>query len=175
MCSEWAHNRYFLLCVMFPQNPKQIAFYGLSNLGTWLKIMSCYDEITHKIMNAKEFLQASSHMPSKVLLLVNRNPQTGSKPNYCVKSHLSACWSGKNASSSIDLTAALPSGSPLHHPNHPLSTISTGAWDPNWICPKKMTQIIPTIAPTICCHTWRLLRDFSNFQITSRVGKTEWQ
>lgn len=111
-----------------------------------------------------QMLQASPYPLSKVFLLVNRIPRTGSKPNYCVKSHLSACWSGKNASSSIDLTAAPPSGSPLHHPNHPLSTGSAGARDPNWICPNKMTQIIPTIAPTICSRTRRLRKDFLTFK-----------
>lgn len=50
---------------------------------------------------------------------------------------------------------------------------STGAWDPNWICPNKMTQIIPTIASTICYHTWRLLKDFFNFQITCKSWKTD--
>lgn len=42
-----------------------------------------------------------------------------------------------------------------------------GARDPNRICPKKMTQIIPTIAPAICYHTWRALTCFqlsNNFQ-----------
>lgn len=91
-------------------------------------------------------------------------------PIYCVKSHLSTCWNGKNASGLIDLVAALPSGSPLHHPNHPLSTISTEAWDPNWICPKKMTQIIPSIAPTICYHTWRWLQGFVTPKWLTELG-----
>lgn len=73
----------------------------------------------------KELFQVHLHVLF-VLLLVKRNPHNWGKPNYWVKSHLFACWSGgKNAWCLIDLATAPPSGSSLHHPNLPLSTVST--------------------------------------------------
>lgn len=108
-----------------------------------------------------------------VLLLVNRNPQPGSKPNYWVNSHLSACWSGKNASSMIDLTAALPSGPPLHHPNHPLSTFFHRGLRPKLNMSKqddtdnshnRSNHMLPHLETT---------ERFFNFQITYKSWKTD--
>lgn len=108
-----------------------------------------------------------------VLLLVKRNPQPGSKPNYWVNSHLSACWSGKNASSMIDLTAALPSGPPLHHPNHPLSTFFHRGSRPKLNMSKQDdTDNSHNRSNHMSPHLETTER-FFNFQITYKSWKTD--